>query len=430
MSAILPNSDRDKHNHIHHTSVRDKQHPNRPRIILGIESSCDDTACAVISAAPPQKAHPHTLPSILSSCQFSQNSQHAPYGGVVPEIAARAHMDILQSLISQAMQEAQIKYTDLDAIAVTAGPGLIGGVMTGLMHAKGLSLALGIPLLPINHLEGHALSPRLEAICPFPYLLLLISGGHTQLVHVSASPCDDSAPARYQRLGTTLDDAAGEAFDKTAKLMGLDFPGGPALEKLARQGKSARFNLPRPLLHGSHTAHNKAKDYMNFSFSGLKTAVIHHYQGAQQASANKTASQQDKADLAASLQTTIADILCDRTQNAMDAYTSHYAKDPKADIRRLVVAGGVAANTHIRTRLEDLCARHTFNFIAPSLKFCTDNAAMIALAGAEHLHKTQKKPEDLYKQGLLVSARARWPLDTQSAQEMPASGSGKKGPKS
>lgn len=364
-----------------------------PSLILGIESSCDETAAAVL-----QRGADGNI-TLLSSIIASQDAEHSPFGGVVPEIAARAHMLKIESIISKAVQTANVEYADLSAIAATSGPGLIGGVITGLMAAKGLALSLDIPLIAVNHLEGHALSPRLAGACPFPYLLLLVSGGHTQLLSVEGL-------GQYTKLGSTVDDAAGEAFDKTAKLMGLGFPGGPKVEQIAKTGDANAVPLPRPF---------KGKDHANFSFSGLKTAVVRAFEASDK-------SETAKANLAASFQTAVCDVLADRSARAMDAFTDQIKAAPK-DKQRFVVAGGVAANTAIRTRLESLCQDRGFELLAPPLKFCTDNAAMIALVGAERLAVGDTDNLD-------AKARPRWPLDQQAAQSRPSSGFGKKGPKS
>ncbi len=359
-------------------------------LILGIESSCDETAASVLTRDNDGNIH------ILSSIIASQDKEHAPFGGVVPEIAARAHMEKIDHIIDQAVTDAGIEYHQLSAIAATAGPGLIGGVIAGLMSAKGLALALDIPLIAINHLEGHALSPRLAEPCAFPYLLLLVSGGHSQLLAVKGL-------GDYDRLGSTVDDAAGEAFDKTAKVMGLGFPGGPQVERTAETGDENAVPLPRPY-HG--------KPHADFSFAGLKTAVARAFEASDQSETAKT-------DIAASFQKAVCDVLIDRTGRAMDMFD---AVSVVGD-RRFVVAGGVAANKAIRRSLEDLCAARGYSLSAPPLKFCTDNAAMIALAGLEHYLKGNTA-------ALSVKAQPRWPLDKQAALANPASGSGKKGPKS
>ncbi|HEX6959875.1 MAG TPA: tRNA (adenosine(37)-N6)-threonylcarbamoyltransferase complex transferase subunit TsaD [Ferrovibrio sp.] len=343
-------------------------------LVLGIETSCDETACAVVQAAedPARRIVSHSL--------FSQLREHAPYGGVVPEIASRAHIEHLDGLIAECLRGAGLQTDALDAIAATAGPGLIGGVMVGLMTAKTLAYAAQKPLIAVNHLEGHALSVRLSDDVPFPYLLLLVSGGHCQFLIVEGV-------GRYRRLGTTIDDAAGEAFDKTAKLLGLGYPGGPAIEKLARRGDATRFALPRPL---------KGKPGCDFSFSGLKTAVRLALE-----SCGAAASEQDKADLAASFQAAVLDVILDRARHAIAAFDARHG----ARARHFVVAGGVAANEALRGGLVWLAERNGMPFTAPPLKLCTDNGAMIAWAGLER-----------FRLGLIddlqAPARARWPLDS------------------
>lgn len=359
-------------------------------LILGIESSCDETAASVL------KRYKDGSVEILSSIIASQDKEHAPFGGVVPEIAARAHMQKLDHIIDRAMGQAKADYKDLSAISATAGPGLIGGVIAGLLSAKGLAMSLDIPLIAVNHLEGHALSPRLAGACEFPYLLLLISGGHTQLLSVKGL-------GDYQRLGSTVDDAAGEAFDKTAKVMGLGFPGGPNVERTAKKGNPNAVSLPRPF---------KGKDHADFSFAGLKTAVARAYDASD-------ATPKAKADISASFQQAVCDVLTERTAKAMQMYRRDVGDGPE----RFVVAGGVAANSQIRAALDVLCDENNFSLLAPPLKFCTDNAAMIALAGAEHYVRGNFDNYD-------VKARPRWPLDSVSAKNNPASGFGKRGPKS
>ncbi|WP_106640466.1 tRNA (adenosine(37)-N6)-threonylcarbamoyltransferase complex transferase subunit TsaD [Allosphingosinicella vermicomposti] len=329
-------------------------------LILGIESSCDETAAALVTADR----------RILAHRVAGQESAHRPFGGVVPEIAARAHVEILPSLIEEVLAEANIPLGQVDAIAATAGPGLIGGVMVGLMTAKGLSLSANKPLVAVNHLEGHALSPMLtDPDLAFPYLLLLVSGGHCQLLFVEGV-------GRYRRLATTIDDAAGEAFDKSAKLLGLGFPGGPAVEKTAQEGDSRAVPLPRPLV-GTAEPH--------FSFAGLKSAVLRARESGRYT----------VPDIAASFQKAVVDCLIDRTKRAL----MH-----AAGATALVVAGGVAANQAVRGALQQLAASHDLPFVAPPLWLCTDNAAMIAWAGA--LRFEAGLVDDLD-----VAARARWPLD-------------------
>lgn len=352
-------------------------------LILGIETSCDETACALVRQAADPAAR------ILSHSLFSQVREHAPYGGVVPEIASRAHIEHLDLLIDEALQAAGVELADVDAIAATAGPGLIGGVMVGLLTAKALAYAANKPLIAVNHLEGHALSARLAADTPFPYLLLLVSGGHCQFLAVEEV-------GQYRRLGTTIDDAVGEAFDKTAKLLGLGYPGGPAVERLARQGSATRFALPRPL---------KGKPGCDFSFSGLKTAVRQALE-----SLGPTPGEQDKADLAASFQAAVLDVILDRTRHAIQAFAALYGSAG----RHLVVAGGVAANSALRDSLRYLAEANAMQFSVPPPRLCTDNGAMIAWVGLERLQRGLTDSLD-------VAARARWPLDP-TAEARPYAG--------
>ncbi|WP_424339749.1 tRNA (adenosine(37)-N6)-threonylcarbamoyltransferase complex transferase subunit TsaD [Henriciella sp.] len=352
--------------------------------ILGIETSCDETAASVVRLTDGRA-------DILSETVRSQIEEHAPYGGVVPEIAARAHAEIADKVVAAALDDSGLSLPELDAIAATSGPGLIGGVMVGMMTGKALALASGRPFIPVNHLEGHALSPRLAEACAFPYMLLLVSGGHCQFIRVDGL-------GDYQRLGTTIDDAAGEAFDKLAKLLGLGFPGGPAVERTAAGGDEARYKLPRPLLD---------RDGLDMSFAGLKTAAARIIEAGD-------LSDQDVSDLCASYQRAIADCLSARADRALEGF----------DGDRLVVAGGVAANTAIRDALDKVASRHGARLIAPPLRYCTDNAAMIALAGAERL-AAGLVPEE----SLGFAARPRWPLDEKSAAEDPVYGGGKRGAK-
>ena len=338
-------------------------------LILGLESSCDDTSAALVTSDR----------QILAQMVVGQNQAHQPYGGVVPEIAARAHVEILPALIEQVLDEAKASVSDLDAVAATAGPGLIGGVMVALLAGKGIALATGKPLIAVNHLEGHALSPRLvDPDLAFPYLLLLVSGGHCQLLEVRGV-------GDYRRLATTIDDAAGEAFDKAAKLLGLPYPGGPAIEELAKSGNPAAVPLPRPLV-GSGEPH--------FSFAGLKSAV-------QRAVA---AGSHGPEDIAASFQQAVVDCLVDRTRLALGT----------SDAPALVVAGGVAANKAIRSALSNLAKNEGRHFSVPPAWLCTDNAAMIAWAGAERLAQGLTDELD-------APARARWPLD-ESAEKVRGAG--------
>jgi len=359
--------------------------------VLGLESSCDETAAGVL------RRHRGGRVELLSNIVASQNDEHRPFGGVVPEIAARAHMRKIEPIIAKALKMSGQSWDQIDGIAATAGPGLIGGVITGLMSAKGLAMALGKPLIAVNHLEGHALSPRLTENCAFPYLLLLVSGGHSQLLSVIGL-------GDYERLGSTVDDAAGEAFDKTAKVMGLGFPGGPQVQNWAARGNPTAVKLPRPM---------KGRDHADFSFAGLKTAVARAWDASDK-------SDTAKADLAASFQRAMTDTMLDRVEKAMTLYRR---KTRETDRARLVVAGGVAANTELRAGLKALAESRTFDFIAPPLEFCGDNAAMIALAGAERLAAGLIDGYD-------APARPRWPLDGNAAVVSPKSGHGKKGPKS
>ncbi|AQS42278.1 MAG: tRNA N6-adenosine threonylcarbamoyltransferase [Candidatus Tokpelaia hoelldobleri] len=356
--------------------------------VLGIETSCDETAAAVVARDESGRGR------ILSNIVWSQTEDHAPYGGVVPEIAARAHVEILDRLVRQALAGAGVPLDKIDAVAATTGPGLIGGLIAGMMTAKAVALAAGKPFIAVNHLEGHALTARLTDNLAFPYLLLLVSGGHTQLVLVKGL-------GDYQRLGTTIDDALGEAFDKTAKLLGLPYPGGPAVEQAAQAGDSQRFAFPRPL---------KGAVRPDFSFSGLKTAV------RQAAVALEPLKEQDIADICASFQAAVTDSLRERVARGLARFGGLF---PAVETPALVVAGGVAANKAIRGALEDLCARYGFRFIAPPLALCTDNAAMIAWAGAEHFAHGEKSALD-------TAPRARWPLDEKAA---PRIGAGRKGAK-
>lgn len=330
-------------------------------LVLGIESSCDETAAALVDSDR----------RIVAQRIASQDAEHAPYGGVVPEIAARAHAERLAPMIAGVLADAGATLADCDAIAATAGPGLIGGVMVGLVSAKALAMASDTPLIAINHLEGHALSPRLaDETIAFPYALLLVSGGHCQILRV-----DDVG--QYRRLATTIDDALGEAFDKTAKILGLGFPGGPAVERIAREGDAKAVPLPRPMV-GSGEPH--------FSFAGLKSAVLR----AHETGAHKV------ADIAASFQQAAIDCVVDRLQVALAEMDN---------VDTLVVAGGVAANASVRAALEKVAADNGMRFAAPPPRLCTDNAAMIAWAGIERLG--QSDPLD-------ISARPRWPLDPEA----------------
>ncbi len=357
---------------------------------LGIESSCDDTAAAVIRHVP------GTAPEILSSVVEGQTALHAAFGGVVPEIAARAHVERLDYCVELALREAGVGLRDLDGIAVTAGPGLIGGVLSGVMLAKGLCAATGLPLVGVNHLAGHALTPRLTDQLAFPYLMLLVSGGHCQFLIVRG-------PDEFQRLGGTIDDAPGEAFDKTAKLLGLPQPGGPAVQAEATLGNAKRFAFPRPLLD---------RPGCDMSFSGLKTALLRARDAVIAEKSGLTV--QDRRDMCASFQLAVADVMAEKTRRALAIYLQDNPVAPA-----LAVAGGVAANTLIRAMLETVSAQNGCRFTAPPLRLCTDNAAMIAWAGIERFRNGGRDD-------LTLTARPRWPLDATAA---PMIGSGKKGAK-
>ncbi|MBT0778980.1 tRNA (adenosine(37)-N6)-threonylcarbamoyltransferase complex transferase subunit TsaD [Paracoccus sp. pheM1] len=348
---------------------------------LGIESSCDDSAAAVVRDDR----------SILASVVAGQAALHADFGGVVPEIAARAHAEKLDLCVEEALAQAGLRLSDLDGIAVTAGPGLIGGVLSGVMLAKGLAAGSGLPLVGVNHLAGHALTPRLTDGIPFPYLMLLVSGGHCQFLRVEG-------PADFTRLGGTIDDAPGEAFDKVAKLLGLPQPGGPAVEAAARAGDPRRFALPRPLLD---------RPGCDLSFSGLKTAVLRQRDAL--AAAQGGLHEQDRADLCAGFQAAVAEVLAEKTRRALAL----------APAPVLAVAGGVAANESLRAALQRVAAEAGATFLAPPLRLCTDNAAMIAWAGIEAYQAGKRD-------GMELAARPRWPLDQGAA---PMLGAGKRGAK-
>lgn len=341
-------------------------------IVLGIETSCDETAAAVVERDGNGRGR------IISNVVLSQADDHAVFGGVVPEIAARAHVEALDGVIAAALGDAGVTLEEIDGIAATAGPGLIGALLVGLTTAKALAMATGKPLIAVNHLEAHALTARLTNGLSFPYLLLLVSGGHTQLLRVDGLGI-------YRRYGTTIDDALGEAFDKTAKLLGLPYPGGPAVERAARTGDATRFALPRPM---------RGRPGSDFSLSGLKTAV------RLEAERLAPLSAEDIADICASFQFAIAETVVDRVDNAMKRFRTEGAPVEPA----LVVAGGVAANGMIRASLGDLAAATGFHLVAPPLGLCTDNGAMVAWAGAEWLATGRRD-------GLDVAARPRWPLD-------------------
>ena len=356
-----------------------------PFTILGIESSCDDTAAAILRQDGDDLR-------ILASVVSSQTDLHAAFGGVVPEIAARAHAEKLDLMVEEAVANSGVPLEQIDAIAVTAGPGLIGGVLSGVMAAKGLALGLGKPLIGVNHLAGHALTPRLTDGVDYPFLMLLVSGGHCQFLRVDG-------PEDFTRIGGTIDDAPGEAFDKVARILGLPQPGGPAVERVAKSGDETRFALPRPLLDRAGC---------DLSFSGLKTAVLRSRDALVAEKSGVT--EQDRADLCASFQAALRDVLAEKSRRAL---ADHH------DLTGFAVAGGVAANLSLRSALEHVAAEAQLPFIAPPLALCTDNAAMIAYAGLER-----------FKQGarddMTLAARPRWPLDQTSPALL---GSGKKGAK-
>jgi len=357
--------------------------------ILGLESSCDDTAAAVLRIEG-------DAPTILSSIVHGQNDLHATYGGIVPEIAARAHAEKLDICVKAALNKANTPLLTIDAVAVTAGPGLIGGVLSGVMCAKGIAAGAGLPLIGVNHLAGHALTPRLTDGIAYPYLMLLVSGGHCQFL--IARGCED-----FNRLGGTIDDAPGEAFDKTARLLGLPQPGGPSVQSEAAKGDPKRFRFPRPLLD---------RPGCDLSFSGLKTALLRARDALIADQGGLT--EQDRADLCAGFQAAVVDVLAEKTRRALALYMAESPSNPV-----LAVAGGVAANIAIRAALETLSSETGTRFLAPPLALCTDNAAMIAYAGLERF--AAGKEDDM-----ALSARPRWPLD----QTRPAMlGSGKKGAK-
>ena len=354
-------------------------------IVLGIESSCDETAAALVNEKK----------EILGEALLSQE-EHKSYGGVVPEIAARAHLEHMDEILEQCFAKTNLKLSDIDAVAAASGPGLIGGVIVGVMTAKALSIALNKPFIAVNHLEGHALAPRVSNDVEFPYLLLLVSGGHSQILVVKDVN-------EYERLGTTIDDATGEAFDKVAKMLGLGYPGGPAVEKLAATGNETRFTLPKPLI---------GTPDCNLSFSGLKTAVrkiIETYApDGDLTHANIPA--QDMADICACFQYTATDCLCRKLKRAISYFKQNYPNG-----KHLVVSGGVASNTYLREKLKNLAIANDLIFAAPLIRFCTDNGVMIAWAGLER-----------FKKGLISSLdfkpRPRWPLDTNAPKAAGAGG--------
>ncbi len=358
--------------------------------LLGIESSCDDTSAAVVRWSSDGGAR------VLSNVVAGQTELHAAYGGVVPEIAARAHAEKLDLVVETALAQADLPLRALDGIAVTAGPGLIGGVLSGVMCAKGLAIGAGLPLIGVNHLAGHALTPRLTDGLAFPYLMLLVSGGHCQFLLVEAAD-------RFHRLGGTIDDAPGEAFDKTARLLALPQPGGPHVERVAAEGDAKRFKFPRPLLD---------RPGCDMSFSGLKTALLRARNACM--TDQNGLRQQDRADLCAGFQAAVSDVLVEKSRRAIALYMERDPAEPT-----LAVAGGVAANGVIRVGLDALCRESGVRFTAPPLALCTDNAAMIAWAGIERARLGQFDD-------MTLTARPRWPLDTLQASML---GSGKKGAK-
>ena len=338
-------------------------------IILGIESSCDETAASVITE------NEQGIPIILSNIVSSQVEVHKEFGGVVPELAARAHIEKIDWIVQKAIDESKIKIENIDAVASTAGPGLIVCLSVGLSFGKSFASAMNIPFISVNHLEGHALSPKLNSVLNYPYLLLLISGGHSQYLSVEGI-------GNYKRLGTTIDDALGEAFDKTAKLLGIEFPGGPQIEILAEKGDPDKYQLPKPIFH---------KGGCNLSFAGLKTAILKVSKNIK--------SEQDKFDIAASFQKTILEIMYKKTKNAFTEYEKNNLNN-----KTFVVAGGVAANKKIRSMLINLCEENNYKSIFPPINLCGDNAAMIAMVGLEKFKLKQFNNLDF-------PAKPRWPLD-------------------
>ena len=339
-------------------------------LILGIESSCDETAASLVTE------NEHGIPVVLSNIVSSQIDIHKEFGGVVPELAARSHIEKIDWIVQKAIDDSGCKIKDIDAVAATAGPGLVVCLSVGLSFGKAFALSLNKPFVAVNHLEGHALSPRLNSNLDYPYLLLLISGGHSQFLSVQGL-------GKYKRLGTTIDDALGEAFDKTAKLLGIEFPGGPQIEILAKKGDPNKYDLPKPIFN---------KGGCNLSFAGLKTSILKITKNIK--------TDQEKFDLAASFQKTVEDILYKKTKIAFD----EFEKENKIKEKKFVVAGGVAANKNIRSMLEKLCKEKNYHSIFPPLELCGDNAAMIALVGLEKFKKKQFNNLD-------HPAKPRWPLD-------------------
>ena len=354
-------------------------------IVLGIESSCDETAAALVNENK----------EILGEALLSQE-EHKAFGGVVPEIAARAHLEHIDDILEQCFAKTNLTLNDIDAVAAASGPGLIGGVIVGVMTAKALSIALNKPFIAVNHLEGHALAARVSNDVTFPYLLLLVSGGHCQILVVKDVN-------EYERLGTTIDDAAGEAFDKVAKMLNLGYPGGPAVEKLAATGDESRFSLPRPLIGVADC---------NLSFSGLKTAVrkIVETYAPDGMISHADIPARDVADICACFQYTATDCLCRKLARAITYFKQHYSTG-----KHLVVSGGVAANTYLRTKLQQLATDNGLTFAAPPIRFCTDNGVMIAWAGLERFRKGLVSPLDF-------KPRPRWPLDANAPKAAGAGG--------
>jgi len=363
--------------------------------ILGIETSCDDTAIGIIRLILDKKKIKET--KILSSVVINQNNLHKKFGGIVPEIAARAHLENIDYCMLEALNKAKTKINDIEIISVTSGPGLIGGLITGVSYAKGLSFYTNKKLIGVNHLSGHVLSPRIKSQISFPYLTLLISGGHCQFIIVK----DEN---NFERIGGTLDDAPGETLDKIAKILNLNFPGGPEIEKLAKEGNPEKFNFPRPL--------SKTND-CNMSFSGLKTSVRNKFNEILKK--EKKITKEIKKDICASFQKSIIDILEVKTKNAMQIFEKKY----KSERKILSIVGGVAANHEIRNVFNRLCHKKNFEFYVPPTEICTDNGVMIAYAGAEKYLSKNDNLDDL-------NPRARWPLDLLAT---PLIGYGKKGTK-
>ncbi len=356
-------------------------------IVLAIETSCDETAVAIVDDRK----------NILSNLIISQIDIHKEFGGVVPEIAARSHIDVIEELLKKALNEASLNLKEIDGIAVTSGPGLIGGLIVGVMFAKSLSLVLKKPLIAINHLEGHILTPFLTSDLEFPFLTLLVSGGHCQILHASQF-------GQYQLIGQTIDDALGECFDKVAQMIGEDYPGGPKIESLAKSGNENRFKLPRPLVIGDL----EKKNIYNFSFSGLKTSIRRLIEKLTQEPYSKQScdllSTQDKVDICASFQKTVSDVIINRLNNVISGFAF---EDNNNKTTRLVLSGGVAANKYINNRLQSWCDENEMTLYSPDLKLCTDNAAMIAWAGIKRLKND-------YISDLNFKPRAKWPLSQNS----------------